>query len=449
MPANYVLLGEVTLGASAASVTFSNIPQTGYTDLKLVCSARGTQSSVNQSYQITFNGTSTTGLSMRRVYGNGASAASDSGLRTIEAVGATATANTFSNDEIYIPNYTSNNNKSYSVDNVSENNATTAYAIMHAGLWSNTAAITSIVFTGVTGSFVSGSTFYLYGLAAVGTTPVIAPFASGGDIVTNDGTYWIHTFLSSGTFTPAKNLTCDYLVVAGGAAGGGANNPEAGGGGGAGGLRSTVTATGGGGSLESALSLTAQGYTVTVGAGGAGAAANGANGSNSVFSTITSIGGGGGRKGTAGVIGGSGGGGGAATGAAVGGAGTANQGFAGGTGGNGGSGFYAPAGGGGAGAVGINAVSVSQSGGGGAGVATLITGSSVTYAGGGGGGGAGVSGGVNAGAGGSGGGGAGGTSGIGTAGTINTGGGGGGTYGSTTAGAAGGSGIVIIRYPIA
>jgi hypothetical protein len=55
---------------------------------------------------------------------------------------ATATANTFGNTEFYIPNYTSSNYKSFSVDGVTENNATAAFAL-YAGLWSNTAAITS------------------------------------------------------------------------------------------------------------------------------------------------------------------------------------------------------------------------------------------------------------------------------------------------------------------
>jgi hypothetical protein len=62
-----------------------------------------------------------------------------------------------------------------------------------------------------------------------------------------DGTYWYHTFVSSGTFTPQKAISCDYLVVAGGGGGGQDDN---GAGGGAGGLRCTVGATGGGGSLE-------------------------------------------------------------------------------------------------------------------------------------------------------------------------------------------------------
>jgi len=458
MPNNYVLLERIELNATTTSVTFANIPQTGYTDLKIVASARDNRSAVASDFIIGFNGV-TTNLSFRRLYGDGSNAISTSGSfgsAGIE-VANTATASTFSNVEITIPNYRSSNFKSYSVDSVSENNATAAYAQLTAGLWSNTAAITSITFTAESSSsFLANSTFSLYGLAALGTTPTIAPKASGGNIIDYDGTYWIHTFNTSGTFTPQVGLTCDYLVVAGGG-GGGSHNSNLGGssGGGAGGLRSTVTATGGGGSLESALSLASNtAYTVTIGAGGAGAVGangDGSIGGDSVFATITSNGGGIGRKFTGPkFVGGNGGSGGGGSGYSdspssvvnPGGTGTSNQGYA------GGGGWYVPGttdprggGGGGAGAVGTTA-SNSLLGTGGNGVAVSISGSSVTYAGGGGG--PGWT--ANA-AGGTGGGGGGVYNGVGVAGTTNLGAGGGG--GSAAGGGNGGSGIVIIRYPAA
>jgi len=446
MPANYVLLEKITVGAAgASSVTFSSIPQTGYTDLVVKTSARNSNGTIYGGEYLFFNG-ATTNRSVKAIESNGASVSSFSTSYMIinSGVGANATANTFGNAEFYIPNYTSSNYKSVSNDGVGENNATTAYMDLAANLWSSTAAITSITISqssaALTGTNYSQySTFYLYGVAKLGTTPVIVPYATGGDTIMTDGTYWYHTFISSGTFTPAKAITCDYLVVAGGAGGGTGSNSGAGG---AGGLRSTVTATGGGGSLESALSLSTTGYTVTIGGGGAGGATsgtNGTNGSNSVFSTITSTGGGGGggSGSHAGLAGGSGGGGGLYE--TVGGVGTANQGYAGGPN----IGLAADAtkfragGGGGAGAVGGGAGA--SIGTGGAGVATSISGSSVTYAGGGGGG-------ANDGtyAGGAGGGGA-----AGSAGTVNTGGGGGGggnSGGNTPS--AGGSGIVIVRYAV-
>jgi hypothetical protein len=450
MPNNYVLLEKITVGAAgAASVTFANIPQTGYTDLVVKATVRSARTTGGtDGLRMEINGAATN-RTYRSVGGSGAAAYSENDTTTFVGYlpqngGTTGwTANTFTNTEIYIPNYTSSNNKSISVDTTTENNATTSYADLLASLWSQTAPIASLTFkTGSGSDLVANSTFYLYGVAKLGTTPAIAPKATGGDIIDTDGTYWYHTFLSSGTFTPAVALTTDYLVVAGGGGGGGDSR---GGGGGAGGLRSTVTATGGGGSLESAISLaTNTSYTVTVGAGGAGAGADGtgASGNNSVFSTITSTGGGGGGEGGVGgatrngVSGGSGGGGGGYS-IGAGGAGTANQGFAGGTGST--NPFFGGAGGGGAGAVGANATTDNGAAGGN-GITTLISGTSRTYAGGGGGGTT-----ATGGAGGSGGGGAGINGGTPNPGTPNTGSGGGG--GQT--GGAGGSGIVIIRYAVA
>lgn len=468
MPNNYVLLERIELNASAASVTFSNIPQTGYTDLKVVVSARGTASSV-QNITISFNA-STTGFTRRTIYGDGATASSTSGSNSILSIveGTNYTASTFSSIEMYVPNYTSSNNKSFSIDSVTENNATTSYTVMDAGLWSNTAAITSIGFTPVSGSFDTNSTFSLYGLAAVGTTPTIAPKASGGSRITTDGTYWYHTFLSTGAFVPQVGLTCDVVVVAGGGGGGGSGNGIAGGGG-AGGFRSLASQT-----FASGTS-----YTTTVGAGGAGGLTTGTyigySGSNSsVAGTGISISATGGGRGAAAngspqtpLTGGSGGGSsGQNQDGAAGNAGGYSpvEGYKGGnanaTGDNAG-------GGGGAGAVGTNGVAPRSIGGGpgGAGTySTTTTGAQVGvlssgnyYLGGGGGGGGYYDGAASAGGlggGGTGGGGTGGSNIPAGAATINTGGGGGGAgnygaFGAVYGGGAGGSGVVIIRYPIA
>jgi hypothetical protein len=475
---NYILLERIELAADAASVTFSNIPQSGYTDLKVVTSLRGTVN-LGSGYVdgiLTFNGT-TTGYSERMVYGlNGSAGSANQSSTGIKwgnwANDTSTTANTFANSETYISNYTSSNFKSVSVDGVQENNASgSAIATLNAALWSNTAAITSITLTAGSGSFATNSTFSIYGLAAVGTTPVIAPKATGGNIQT-DGTYWYHTFLASGTFTPATALSCDYLAVAGG--GGGSSG---GGGGGAGGLFSTITATGGGGTLPSQLTLAnGTAYTIAIGAGAAavtGSYIKGLTGGNTTISgsglsTITAYGGGGGggaqdgEDARRGQPGGSGGGGGynASAGQGAGGAATpAGQGFAGGSvvSTQGSGAFLYAAGGGGAGVAATNVItSSSNSTSGGNGVqltawanATGTGANSGYYAGGGGGGRAG-SGTAMGGAGGSGGGGAG-YQDQAINGTSNTGGGGGGNGGQSgsTTGGAGGSGIVIIRYLIA
>jgi hypothetical protein len=477
--ANMELITSVTVGSGgAASVTLpatGTIPQT-YTDLKLVMSVRDSGSGTEQNMKVSFNGVGGTSYSSKLLYGSGSGAASYSSssaafLEHQYANASGSTANTFSNNEIYIPNYTSSNYKSVSVDTVVETNATASSMGLSAGLFSNTGAITTINLAPFSGSntFLEGSTFYLYGISNVTS----GSKATGG-IVSSDGTYWYHMFPYSGTFTPTVPLTADYLVIAGGGAGGTvAGNAVDGGGGGAGGLRSTVGATGGGGSLETALSLSATPYTVTVGAGGAIGTwpGPGSNGNDSTFSTITSVGGG--RAGQnnstyrLGASGGSGGGGGHATSGGVGQSGgsatPSGQGYAGGSGStqdnNGPTG-----GGGGAGGVGgsTSGGALAAAGAGGVGVAISAfanatqTGVNTYYAGGGGGGSAGtVTTGIPA-LGGLGGGGNGAYNGLkGITGAANTGGGGGGgAYPSTAPGnieyapGAGGSGLVIIRYAI-
>jgi hypothetical protein len=444
MAANYVLLEKITVGAAgAASVTFNSIPQTGYTDLVVKVSGRSARSAQQaDNLFITFN-SNTTGYTMKALAGNGTSPSStgySSRYASFAIDAAGSTASTFSNHEIYIPNYASANNKSFSVDSVSENNATDAQSDLVAGLWSNTAAITSIGLQPEVSTWVANSTFYLYGVAKLGTTPAIVPYATGGDTIMTDGTYWYHAFLSSGTFTPQKGLSCDVLSVAGGGSGGGTTCCSVWvGGGGAGGVYYTTTSV-----------STAQ--TVTVGAGGAAPTAgghpNGNPGSNSVFGSLTAaVGGGyGGGIQELGGNGGSGGGGGGYTTGQAGGTATSGQGFNGGSGGGGG--------GGGAGAVGANGTNSVNGVAGGSGINTYSSWLSATGLGvsgfiaGGGGGSASITG--IAGAGGAGGGGAGGLyQANGTAATINTGSGGGAggqSQGPNTVGGAGGSGLVIVRY---
>ena len=457
MPANYVLLEKIVVGAAgASSVTFSGIPQTGYTDLVIKTSAKASNSLSSSSqyyFLLQLNGVTSNG-SNKGLYGDGSSAVSDSaGSASYTRIGwlndSRSPGNAFNNGELYFPNYTSSNYKSVSADVVTEYNETYAFAHLGSALFTTTSAITSISLYPEAGNFAQYSTFYLYGVAKLGTTPAIAPKATGGDTIMTDGTYWYHAFKASGTFTPsAIALTCDVLVVAGGG-GGGADRAA---GGGAGGYRSATSL-----SLSSATS-------VTVGAGGAGApgpaAAGGTKGSNSVISTITSTGGGAAGSATGG--GGGSGGGAFGQGNYTGGSGNEGgfspvEGYAGGNSLQSGS-IYSSGGGGGAGGVGGNAVSNAAPGAGGIGsnahstwLSVLGLGVSGYLAGGGGGAGdSSPSSPINGGAGGAGGGGGGGASNtVGTSGTANTGGGGGGGGNiSAKGGGAGGSGLVIVRYAV-
>ena len=262
--------------------------------------------------------------------------------------------------------------------------------------------------------------------------------ATGGNTVQDIDGYRIHTFTTVGTstFTPIRSGPVEVLVVAGGGGSGGGQ-------GGAG---------GGGGVIYNSNFTVSGAVTVTVGNGGAGGIdinTAGSNGGNSIFSSLTAIGGGGGGADVGslnGKNGGSGGGGGSDAGTfGTAGTGTVGQGQNGGTASESAPG-YGGGGGGGAGAVGGNGAG-SNGGNGGNGLSYSISGRSVYYGGGGGGGI--YQGNGTPGTGGLGGGGNGASTGSGQNGTANKGGGGGG--GGTKVNGVlsnGGSGIVIVRYPI-
>ena len=298
---------------------------------------------------------------------------------------------------------------------------------------------------------------------ATGDQPAVVD-STAGDLRENTTTFKTEVF--NGTAwrnlkEAASPVAVEYLVVAGGGGGSSA-------GGGAGGLRTSYTNTSSlNGHNESSLALSvATNYTVTVGLGGSGSqvdTVSQSSGTNSTFSgsftgsPITSTGGG--RGGTIGDVGltalagGSGGGGGSfGTTQTYGAAAVTSpvtQGYAGGGNNNFTPSPHPSGGGGGANSVGSNATSSNTSGNGGAGLeVNIIGGTGNFYAGGGGGGTYALT--SNYGTGGTGGGG----DGIGTSagqGTLNTGGGGGGGNamggGAAYPGQAGGSGIVILRYP--
>lgn len=161
----YVAIQTTTVGSGGATdITFSNIPQT-YTDLSILCSLRGNRSgAVADAPWVKFNGSATSPTS-RRIYGNGTTVSSDTAAYTL-ANAASSTSNTFANISFYIPNYTGSTNKAFSIESAVENNATEAYVSFNAGLWSSTAAITSIEFNlAVFGtSFVQHSSITLYGI---------------------------------------------------------------------------------------------------------------------------------------------------------------------------------------------------------------------------------------------------------------------------------------------
>ena len=173
MPGSRYLIESNILSTSTASITFSSIPAT-YKDLVLRYTARHNNAFSISQLGITFNGDTAANYSETAAYGSSTAAASgrqtsvnDINFNYVDA--DSATANTFSSNELYIPNYTVSANKPMSWTGITENNATTnnsAIILMNASLWRNSAAISSITLTAAAGrNFLTNSSFYLYGIS--------------------------------------------------------------------------------------------------------------------------------------------------------------------------------------------------------------------------------------------------------------------------------------------
>jgi hypothetical protein len=151
----------------ATDITFSSI-QANWTDLVLKVSLRATTSGIDTA-KVSFN-SSSSGYSYRSIWSSGSgtpqsfNGTADSYFQLQYSGGTSSTASTFTNGEIYIPNYAGSTNKSVSIDQVQEDNATTAYIVPMAGLWSNIAAITSIQISQTNGNLAQYSTATLYGI---------------------------------------------------------------------------------------------------------------------------------------------------------------------------------------------------------------------------------------------------------------------------------------------
>ncbi len=165
----YELIQAVTLSSDTATVTFSSIPST-YTDLELLVSARVDRTGTSVNMGLRFNGSSSNYTQRALVsYGSTVDSLFSTALDQFGywySPGNGATASTFSNQSVYISNYASSSyHKSISIDSTSEHNGTDTNLLLFAGLWENTAAITSIALSNYQGSNLkSGSTFYLYGI---------------------------------------------------------------------------------------------------------------------------------------------------------------------------------------------------------------------------------------------------------------------------------------------
>ncbi len=168
MPATYIQIASNILSTNTATITFSSIPNT-YTDLLLKISARTASNADYDPLYLDFNNDTASNYSVQNLRGSGTFAeafrlSNTNPITNGYAInGSTSTANTFANCEIYIPSYLTATNKPLNIFTAQETAATGANVVQQAALWRNNAAITSIRMYS-NGSFVTNSSFFLYGI---------------------------------------------------------------------------------------------------------------------------------------------------------------------------------------------------------------------------------------------------------------------------------------------
>jgi hypothetical protein len=173
MANTYTKIATVTAGSGGTTgFSFSSIPST-YTDLHLAVSARSSYTpspaTNGVDFFIYFNTDSTgTNYSYTRLYGNSSGAGADRAsnqpyISWALLTGSGASANIFGSGNLYLPNYTSSNFKSWTTEAFAENNNAVGWESMYTGLWRSTSAITTVTILPTT-SAVQYSTFTLYGI---------------------------------------------------------------------------------------------------------------------------------------------------------------------------------------------------------------------------------------------------------------------------------------------
>lgn len=170
-----VPIASQTSTGSSATFTFNSIPSI-YQDLMLVVFSRSGTTGPYTDYYVRLaanNGAIDSGnnYSTTRLLGSGISATSDRFTSTSliycgQTPASTATAGIYSSSLIHILNYANSTTAKTLLTRTATDQNGDGYVSMNVGLWTNTGAITSLqVITNA--SFISGSTFTLYGIRAV------------------------------------------------------------------------------------------------------------------------------------------------------------------------------------------------------------------------------------------------------------------------------------------
>lgn len=165
------LIGKQTLGGTTATVTFSSIPQ-NFSHLQVFIIARGSAAVVSVSCLCRFNSDTGANYDLQNIYGNnsvtvGASASVAATAHNLGGIsGASNAANYSSPVQLVIFSYAATTFYKSMLTTIGINSSTAINQLVEttSSTWRNTAAITSMTFSTGSGSFLTGSSFYLYGM---------------------------------------------------------------------------------------------------------------------------------------------------------------------------------------------------------------------------------------------------------------------------------------------
>jgi hypothetical protein len=159
----YTPLATVTLGTTAASVTFSSIPAT-YRDLILVSNIINSGSAVVVDYRL--NGDTGSNYNYVRMYGpTGSDSASSSAASLGGFTIGTNSAIPSSLITSFMDYSATDKHKTF-LTRINDLGFSPGYVGAISSRWANTAAVTSLTIVSSLNTYAAGSTFNLYGVIA-------------------------------------------------------------------------------------------------------------------------------------------------------------------------------------------------------------------------------------------------------------------------------------------
>lgn len=158
LPSTMTPIATNTLATATASISFSNIPQI-YTDLVLVVRGGTTASAASK---VNLNNVTSGIYANTRFWGDGTSAASDRANNS----GEMYTGGGWFSEGMFVVNILNYNNTTTHKPMLSRYSNPSNYTFFNYTTWMSTAAVTSIQVGLNTSTYVSGSTFTLYGIKA-------------------------------------------------------------------------------------------------------------------------------------------------------------------------------------------------------------------------------------------------------------------------------------------